>query len=293
MARVLVTRPLPFPAVERLAEEHELVDDPAEAEGVLCLLTDRIDAAFLDRAPGLRVISNYAVGADNVDLAEAARRGIAVGVTPGVLTDATADLTLALILAAARRLPEAARDAKRGAWRTWEPAGWLGTELRGATLAVIGFGRIGRAVAERARAFGMEILPIHRDTPLGYAWSRADVVSLHAPLTEATRHLVDAAALEAMKPTALLVNTARGALVDTDALVDALGEGRIAGAALDVTDPEPLPPGHALYTLPNALIVPHIGSATHAARERMAELAVDNLLAGLEGRELPHPAPPG
>ncbi len=289
MARVLVTQPLPFPALDRLRTRHELTDDVAQAEGILCLLTDRIDAALLDRAPLLQVVSNYAVGADNIDLDAARARGVAVGVTPGVLTDATADLAFALILAAARGLPQAAADARNGEWRTWEPARWLGLELNGATLAVVGFGRIGQAVARRATAFGMEILPVHRDTPLRDALAQADVVSLHAPLTSKTRHMIDAEALDAMKPKAILVNTARGALVETNALAAALREERIF-AALDVTDPEPLPPDHPLYTLPNALIVPHIGSATHTARERMADLAVDNLLAGLDGRPLPHPA---
>ncbi len=288
MARVLVTRTLPFPALERLAGEHELTDDPAEAEGLLCLLTDRIDGPFLDRAPKLRVVSNYAVGADNIDVEEARRRGIAVGVTPGVLTDATADLTVSLILAAARRLPEAAKDAREGRWNTWEPAGWLGLELRGATLAVVGFGRIGRAVAERARAFGMEVVPVGRGDDLTTALTDADVVSLHAPLSPSTRGMIGRSELDAMKPGAVLVNTARGALVDTEALVDWLRAGR-GRAALDVTDPEPLPAGHPLYDL--ALVVPHIGSATHTARARMAEAAVDNLLAGLEGRPLPHAAP--
>jgi glyoxylate reductase len=303
MARVLVTRRLPFPALDALRAAHdvdefagELPAPPdllrelaANAEGVLCLLTDRIDAALLDGAPNLRVVSNFAVGADNVDLEEARRRGIAVGVTPGVLTDATADLTMALILAAARALPQAAEDVKAGRWKTWEPAGWLGLELRGATLAVVGFGRIGRAVAERAEAFGMEVLPVHRDTPLGYALARADVISLHTPLTPATKGMIGAEELRAMKRGAVLVNTARGGLVDSDALVAAAREGRIR-AALDVTDPEPLPPDHPLLHTSNVFVVPHIGSATHAARERMAKLAVENLLAGLEGRPLPHPA---
>jgi glyoxylate reductase len=286
MARVHVTRPLPFPALELLADLHELTDDVAAAEGVLCLLTDRIDSAFLDGAPKLRVVSNFAVGADNVDLDVARRRGIAVGVTPGVLTDATADLTMALILAAARGLPNAAEDARAGRWHTWEPAGWLGLELRGAVLAVVGFGRIGRAVAERAAAFGMEVVPVGR----GEAIPReADVISLHTPLTDETRGMIGAEELSAMKPGTVLVNTARGALVDTAALTEAVRAGQIR-VALDVTDPEPLPPDDPLYELPNALVVPHIGSATHAARERMAELAVENLLAGLDGRPLPHPA---
>lgn len=304
MARVLVTRTLPFSALDRLAAEHdvEVWPDPlppapdtlrervADKEGLLCLLTDRVDAALLDAAPRLKVVSNLAVGADNVDVEEAKRRGIAVGVTPGVLTDSTADLAFALILAAARHLPRAEGDARSGEWRTWEPAGWLGLELRGATIAIVGYGRIGKAVAKRAEAFGMKILPVTRDTPLEQALREADVVSLHAPLTESTRHMIDEGALEAMKPTALLVNTARGAHVDTDALAAALRNGVIGAAALDVTDPEPLPPDHPLYDLENCLIVPHIGSATHRTREAMAELAVANLEAGLAGRPLPHAA---
>jgi glyoxylate reductase len=305
VARVFLTRSLPFPAVDRLRAEHDvdvwtdplppppdaLRERAAAADGLLSLLTDRIDAALLDAAPHLRVVANLAVGSDNVDLAAARERGIAVGVTPDVLTEATADLAFALILAAARRLLDASRAAHEGAWRTWEPAGWLGLELHGATLAIVGAGRIGRAVARRAEGFGMRVLLVGRDTPLGPALEQADVVSLHTPLTPQTRHLIDAEALQAMKPTAILVNTARGAIVDQEALTAALHEGRLGAAALDVTDPEPLPPGHPLLRAPNLLVVPHIGSATHAARQRMAELAVANLLAGLDGRPLPHPAP--
>jgi glyoxylate reductase len=304
VARVFITRSLPFAAVERLRAGHEvdvweeplppppqaLRERAARADGLLCLLTDRVDAALLDAAPRLRVVANLAVGSDNVDVAEAARRGVAVGVTPDVLTESTADLAFALILAAARRLPEAERAVRDGAWRTWEPAGWLGLELAGATLAVIGAGRIGRAVARRAEAFGMRVLLAGRGTPLGPVLEQADVVTLHTPLTPATRHLIDAEALARLKPTAVLVNTARGAVVDQAALRAALAEGRLAAAALDVTDPEPLPPGDPLLDAPNLLVVPHIGSATHAARGRMADLAVANLLAGLEGRPLPHPA---
>jgi glyoxylate reductase len=294
MARVVVTRSLPFPALDRLRAAHDVVEGGTwrdaihDAEGLLCLLTEQVDAEVLDAAPKLRVISNYAVGADNIDVEEARRRGIAVGVTPGVLTDATADLTIALMLNASRRVDEAARDARNGRWQTWEPAGWLGLELRRATIAIVGWGRIGKAVAERAGAFGMEVVPVGRDDGWEVA-ARADVVSLHVPLTAETRGMVGAAELSAMKPGAILINTARGALVDTDALVDWLQQ-RKGAAALDVTDPEPLPPGHPLYDLPNALVVPHIGSATHTARARMAEAAVDNLLAGLEGRPLPNPA---
>ena len=304
MPRCFVTRNLPFAALDRLRREHDVDVWPGElppppdelrvrtetADALLCLLTDRVDAALLDAAPNLKVVANYAVGADNVDTRAAAERGVAVGVTPDVLTDATADLAMALVLAAARHLPAAERAARDGRWRTWEPAGFLGLELRGAHLLVVGAGRIGRATAQRAEAFGMTTELAGRDHDLAAALPRADVVSLHAPLTEQTRHLIDADALARMKPTATLVNTARGGIVDTNALRDALVSGAIAAAALDVTDPEPLPPAHPLFEAPNLLVVPHIGSATHRARERMAEMAVDNVLAGLAGEDLPHPA---
>ncbi len=307
MARCLVTRTLPGTALDRLRAEHDvdvwpgplppapdvLAERVQDAEGLLCLLTDRIDDVLLTAAPKLKVVATYAVGADNIDLKAAHKHGVAVGVTPEVLTDATADLTLALILAAARQLPRAARAVRDGAWRTWEPEGFLGLELRGATLAIVGPGRIGRAVQERAEAFGMRTLLVGRRDDLHGALGRADVVSLHAPLTPETRGCIDAGALAAMKPTAILVNTARGAVVDTAALTAALVDGTIAAAALDVTDPEPLPADDPLLRAPNALVVPHIGSATHTARERMAELAVDNLLAGLAGRPLPHPVTAG
>lgn len=305
MARCVVTRVLPGQALERLRERHEveiwpselpperawLLDRARTAEGLLCLLTDRVDGELIAAAPGLRAISNFAVGVDNIDLAAAAARGIPVGRTPDVLTGATADLTMALLLAVARRLPEAAGDARAGRWKTWEPSGWLGLELNGAVLAVIGAGRIGRAVATRARAFGMDVRLLGRDADLRSELARADVVTLHVPHTEQTRHLIDAAALRAMKPSAILINTGRGGLVDQAALRTALENGWIAGAGLDVTDPEPLPADDPLFDAPNLLVLPHIGSATHTAREAMAERAVANLLAGLEGEAMPYPAP--
>ena len=266
----------------------QLRDGVAEAEGLLCLLTDRIDGQLLAAAPSLRVISNLAVGADNVDLEAAAARGIPVGYTPGVLTETTADLTFALILALARRLPEGIAAVRAGEWLTWEPDWLLGRDVHGAALAVVGAGRIGRAVARRAEGFGMQVRLVGREDPLEPALAEADFVSLHVPLTAQTRHLVGDTFLAAMKPTAYLVNTARGGVVDQEALARALHEGGIAGAALDVTDPEPLPPDHPLLAAPNLLVLPHLGSATHATRERMADLAVDNLLAGLAGRPLPH-----
>jgi glyoxylate reductase len=303
MARVFVTRRLPGSALERLAERHEveiwsgrlpptraaLAASIAEAEGLLALLTDRIDTELIDSAPRLRAIANYAVGVDNIDLEAARRRGIQVGNTPDVLTEATADLTFALLLAAARRLPEALAAVAGGEWLTWEPARWLGAEVQGASIGIVGFGRIGRAVARRAGGFEMEVL---HTGPGGIGLEellrRSDFVTLHCPLTPATRSMIDERALAAMKPTAILINTARGPIVHQAALARALREGRIAGAALDVTDPEPPAPGHPLLGAPNLLLTPHIGSATRAARERMAALAVENLLAALDGRPMPH-----
>src|SRR6266545_154830 len=307
MARVFVTRRLPGTALERLAAEHEVevwpgsMPPPAEelrakvagAEGLLSLLTDRIDADLLAAASKLRAIANYAIGFDNVDVEAVRARGIPVGVTPDVLTDATADLAWALLLAAARRLAEARQDVLDGEWRTWEPQGWLGVDVHGATLAVVGAGRIGQAVATRASGFEMDVAMVDLGDDLHAALRPADFVSLHTPLTPETRHLIDAEALGVMKPSAILVNTARGPIVDKVALAAALHEGRIAAAALDVTDPEPLPSDDPLLAAPNLIVVPHIASATKTARAAMADRAVDNLLAALDGRPMPYPAPVG
>jgi glyoxylate reductase len=306
VSRIFVTRELPFPAIDRLRAEHDVEAWPGteppppddlraharEAEGLLTMLTERVDEALLDAAPKLRAIANMAVGTDNIDLGAAAARGIPVGATPGVLTDTTADLAFALLLAAARRLPEGEREVRDGRWAPWQPAHNLGADVTGATLGIVGWGRIGQAVARRAEGFGMEILHSSRTSgiPLDELLRRADFVSLHTPLTPATRHLIDADALARMKPTAFLVNTARGPVVDQAALKGALEHGTIAGAALDVTDPEPLPGDDPLLDAPNLLVVPHIGSATVRTRERMAAMAVENLLAALDGREMPHPA---
>ena len=302
MARVYVTHEIVGDAMERLRAAHEVVvwerrDPPqpaelraaiADVDGLLCMLTDRVDQELLEAAPRLRAIANYAVGYDNIDLAATAARGIAVGVTPDVLTDATADLAFALLLAAARRLPEAMAAVDSGDWRTWEPAQWLGRDVHRATLGIVGFGRIGRAVAQRAAGFEMTVLAT-RETPLDELLARSDFVSLHCPLTPSTRHLIDARTLTLMKPTAILVNTARGGVVDQGALAQALREGTIGGAALDVTDPEPLRREDALVGAPNLIVLPHVGSATITARSRMTELAVENLLAALAGRPMPHP----
>lgn len=309
IARVLVTRRLPGPALERLAAAHELdlwegelppspeelAERAGPAQGLLCLLTDRVDSPLLDRCPELRAVANLAVGTDNIDLAECARRGIAVGNTPGVLTEATADLTFALILAAARRLTEAAAAVRAGEWRTWEPAGWLGRDVGGGCLGIVGPGQIGRAVARRAEGFGMEVLFSGRRSglgriPLDELLQRADFVSLHCPLNEETRGLIGRRELALMGPEAILINTARGEIVDQGALREALGAGTIAAAALDVTTPEPLPPDDPLLDAPNLIVLPHIGSASRTAREAMADLAVDNLLAALSGEPMPNPA---
>lgn len=304
MARVVVSRAIPDAPLQALRNAgHDVVvravDAPpspvelralvASADALLCTLTERVDAALFDAARNLRVVANFAVGVDNIDLDSAAARGIVVGNTPDVLTDATADLAFALLLATARRLPEAAADVTSGGWQTWEPLGFLGLELRGARLCVVGPGRIGRAVAHRAEAFGMTVEFVGRGSDLLAALSRADVVSLHAPLTLQTERLIDAEALAAMRRGAILINTARGGLVDQVALADALRSGHLAAAGLDVTTPEPLPPDDPLLAAPNVLVLPHIGSATHAARTRMAERAVANVLAGLDGEPLPWP----
>ena len=305
MAHVFVTRQLPGNALERLAAEHDvevwpgdmpppredLLAGVAEAEGLLSMLVDKVDGELLDAAPKLRAVANYAIGFDNIDLEAAAARDVQVGHTPDVLTDATADLAWALMLAVARRIVEAAQDARDGKWRTWEPQGWIGADVHGATLAVVGAGRIGQAVAKRASGFEMEVLMVDLGDDLHSALERADFVSIHTPLTPDTHHLIDADALARMKPTAILVNTARGPIVDQDALAAALSEGRLAGAGLDVTDPEPLPPEHPLYATPNLLVVPHIGSATTTARAAMADRAVDNLLAALDGKPMPYAVP--
>jgi glyoxylate reductase len=305
---VFVARNLPGGAIDRLRVEHdvevwperlppprdELMARMPRVEGLLSLLTDLVDAELIAAAPRLRAISNYAVGVDNVDVEAATARGIPVGNTPGVLTDSTADLTVALMLGIGRHLTAGDAFVRRGEWRTWEPELLLGHDLHGATVGVVGFGRIGQAVARRLEGFDCELLKTSRSggVPLEDLLERSDFVSIHTPLTPQTRGLIDAAALARMKPTAYLVNTARGPVVDTSALVDALHAGQIAGAALDVTDPEPLPADHPLLDAPNLIVLPHLGSATHATRERMADMAVDNLLAGVRGEPMPHQVGP-
>lgn len=277
-------------------ELHRMV---AGQHGIIPMLSDRIDESVFEAAPTLRVVANYAAGYNNIDLAAARARGIVVTNTPGVLTDATADLTWALILGVTRRVSEGERLVRSGRWTGWVPTQLLGTDLKGAVLGIVGLGRIGRAVASRANAFGMRVTftarrpPSDIDADWRYAslpelLSTADVVSLHVPLTEQTRHLIGATELAMMKPTAYLVNTARGPVIDESALVDALHNSRIAGVGLDVYEEEPrVHPG--LLTAERTLLLPHLGSATTETRERMAMMAIDNLLAALEGRQPPNP----
>src|ERR1700722_15942436 len=320
MAQIFVSRGLPGPALDQLSEQHEveiwpdrlppsyeqLTEQIRHVDARLSTISDRIDAPLIDGAPNLKAIANYAVGYDNVDVDAATRRGIPVGNTPDVLTDATADLAFTLLLAAARRLPEAAATVIDGGWDTWDPTGLLGRSVNGKTLGIVGAGRIGQAVAKRATGFDMEVLFAGRPgpkndtddaqeqqqqdgrTPIIELLQRSDFISIHCPLTEQTRHLIDTEALRLMKPTAILINTARGPIVDQRALAAALHAGQIAGAGLDVTDPEPLPAHDSLRTEPNVIFAPHIGPATHEARELMTQLSVDNLLAALQSEPMPH-----
>ncbi|MBN1287544.1 MAG: D-glycerate dehydrogenase [Anaerolineae bacterium] len=272
-------------------------------DGLLCLLTDPVGAEVMDAAgPSLKVISNFAVGVDNIDLPEATRRGIPVGNTPGVLTETTADFAFALLMAATRRVVEGDRFVRAGKWKTWGPTLLLGQDIFGATLGIVGFGRIGRAVAKRAGGFDMRVLyydPWVTDGPgagalpaqsvdLDTLLRESDFVSVHTPLTDQTYHLIGADALAKMKPDAILINTARGPVVDPDALYHALKNGQIAAAALDVTEPEPVPADSPLLELDNLVIAPHIASASRATRGKMAQMAAENLIAGLKGERLPY-----
>ncbi len=269
--------------------------------GLLCLLTDRIDEQVMDAAgPGLKVISNHAVGYDNIDVPAATARGIPVGHTPGILTDATADMAFALLLAAARRVSEAEKFLRAGRWQTWSPSLLLGRDVTGATLGIIGYGRIGQALAKRASGFDMRILyhdPSVADSDtdssaipsgLDELLHDADFVSLHVPLTPETRGMVDERFLGKMKPEAVLINTSRGGVVDQEALYQAIKERRLFAAALDVTDPEPLPLDSPLLDLDNCLILPHIASATFHSRDKMAYIAAQNLILGLQSKRLQH-----
>lgn len=313
--KVFVTRLIPEKGLELIRDScdmdlwqadlppsrEELLQHVHGVDGLLCLLTEQIDGEVMDEAgPQLKVISNHAVGFDNIDVMGATARKIPVGNTPEVLTDATADFAFALMMAVARRIPEGERYIHDGKWKTWGPLTLLGGELTGATLGLIGFGRIGKAMARRAVGFDMRVIyyepnetkpnPDIKASPVDFETllEESDYVSLHAPLTPDTHHLIDSEALSKMKSNAVLVNTARGPVVDPEALYEALKEKRIFGAGLDVTEPEPLPLDSPLLTLDNIVITPHIASASKETRAKMAWMAARNLIAGVKGAPLPN-----
>lgn len=313
--RVFVARVLPGDALNRLAAQSDMTlwEDPLpppretllrearESDGLLTLLTDRVDQELLAVAPRLRAVSNMAVGFDNIDVPACTARGILVGNTPGVLTDTTADFAFALLMAAARRIVEGDAFTRSGNWKTWDPGLLLGEDVHHATIGIAGMGQIGQAVARRAHGFDMRILYADeiprpeieagtgaRRVDMETLLRESDFVTLHVPLTPETRGLIGAPQLAMMKPNAVLINTSRGPVVDQRALANALQQGRPAMAALDVTDPEPIPIDDPLLQLPNVIIAPHIASGSRATREKMAEMAVDNLLAALHGQLPPN-----
>jgi glyoxylate reductase len=312
--RVFVTRVLPEVGLNLIRQhcDAEIWQDPlpppadvlrqkvADREGLVSLLTDRIDAALLDSAPRLKVISNYAVGFNNIDVPAATERGIAVGNTPGVLTDATADMAFCLLIGSARRLGEGDRYTRSGEWKTWEPLGHLGQDLVGRTLGIVGMGRIGYALAKRCTGWDMRILyydvrpsePAERDlkarkVDLDTLLAESDFISVHTDLNDDTRKMFNAQRFKQMKRTAVFINSARGPIVDQKALAEALRSGTIFAAGLDVTDPEPPDPEDPLLKLPNVIVAPHIASATVGTRNAMAEICARNLIAGLSGEKLP------
>ncbi len=276
-----------------------LMREAADCEGLLAMLTDRVDGEVLDACPHLRVVSDFAVGYDNIDVAAATERGVLVGNTPGVLTETTADLAFALILATARRIAEGVDFVKQGQWKTWGPLDMLGGDVHHATLGILGMGRIGREVAKRARGFDMQILYHSRsrdekaESELGARYvekdellQQSDFVSVNVPLSAQTRHYLTSRDFELMKPTAILINTARGPVVDQQALYEAVKTGQIGGAGLDVTDPEPMKADDPLLTLPQVTVLPHVGSATRITRGKMADISARNLVAALRGEPM-------
>jgi glyoxylate reductase len=277
-----------------------LLREAKDADGLVSLLTDKIDGELLDACPRLRVVSNYAVGFDNLDIPAGTSRGILMGNTPGVLTETTADFAFALLMAAARRIVEGADYVRAGKWKTWGPMLLMGQDIHHATLGLIGLGRIGVEMARRARGFDMRVIyydvfrreDFEQEYGLTYApledvLAQADFISIHTPLTPETHHLMNRERFALMKRNAILINTSRGPVVDADALLEALQSGQIAGAGLDVTEPEPLPADSPLVQLPNCLVVPHIASASGVTRGQMADIAARNLIAGLQGQALP------
>jgi glyoxylate reductase len=286
---------------DELPPPHDVLFDKVRGiDGLLSLLTDRVDAHLMDSAPRLKVVSNLAVGFDNIDIPSATERGIPVGNTPGVLTDTTADFAFTLLMAAARRLQEGIDYVRAGKWKTWGPMLLMGQDIHGATLGIIGFGRIGQGMAARSAGFGMRVLyyDVYRrqdlEQSMGVAYAdldtlyrESDFITVHTDLNEQTRHMINHDAFSRMKRSAIVINTARGPIVDPQALYDALKAGRIGGAALDVTEPEPIPIDSPLLTLPNCIIAPHIASASVATRGKMARIAAENLVAGLRGDRLP------
>ncbi|NPV87951.1 D-glycerate dehydrogenase [Coprothermobacteraceae bacterium] len=319
--KVYITRPIPETGIELLKREglevfmnpedrvlarEELLENVKGMDAVITLLTDKVDAVFFEAAgPQLKVVANYAVGYDNIDVAEATRRRIVVTNTPGVLTETTADLAWALIMAVARRIVEAHNYAATGEWKGWGPLQFLGVDVYGKTLGIVGAGRIGQAVARRAMGFEMKViyydkvrLPSELEKklnmefcPLEELLRRADIISLHSPLTPETYHMIDEKAISMMKPTAIIINTARGPVIDEEALIRALREKRIWGAGLDVFEKEPYIP-EELRKLTNVVILPHIGSASHETRNAMSELAARNVVAVLKGHTPPTPVNP-
>jgi len=311
---LFVTRQLPTPVMDRIRDKYDLLSDPpdraltpqelrqgfAQADAVISTLSDRIDADLLSHATSLKILANYAVGYNNIDLTAARARGIVVTNTPDVLTDATADATWALLLAVTRRVVEGDRWVREGTWPGWAPTQMLGTDVAGKTLGIVGMGRIGRAVAERARGFRMSVVyssPRSVTPSHGLPWSRqpldtvlqqSDILSLHVPLTDSTRHLIGRRELNVMKPTAVLINTSRGAVIDEAALVSALAAGTLAGAGLDVYEQEPAV--HAgLTELHNVVLLPHLGSATLETRIRMGMICLENIAAVLNRKAALNP----
>lgn len=288
---------------ERLPPLYEVLLEKVKGkDGLVCMLTDQIDRQLIEAGASLKVISQMAVGYDNISIPTATVHNIPVGHTPGVLTDATADFTWALLMAAARRVVEADKEVRLGNWQTWEPTALLGADIAGATLGIVGCGRIGQAVARRAKGFNMRILyynrhrhPLELEQSMSIEYQdldallrESDFVTIHTSLSKDTYHLFSDAQFRLMKPSSILINTARGAIVDSEALRRALTSGQIAGAALDVTSPEPIPLDSPLLTLNNIIITPHMGSASYQTRSKMAMMTASNLAAGLKGERLPH-----